>query len=565
MTQFEDRPDSLSLSGKPIIIDPDSSVIRLLLLQQEWDWVVLSKSAGAGLVSGQGRVDHFMNILKHHARDRVLRRARAGEPQDTTDLVKVVGQEAFQLSPREKEELLGRRDDEMEGGPPQAGGRGANRGSNGRGQAPRGGTRRASGTPATSIRHAIHGGDDDDTVPTRAATLNGADPSTLKGWLESEPSVVLTHMQSPVLANPLARQPLPYEATALAWARTLLALGRLRREQLPPAVRNWLAADGAARRGDPAAAADTKNRAQMVDALVAGVPLARQVAAAAHDAVPPAAQPKANTVGDEPATRWRLPRPTSSKAPRADVLPEHDAGSPVGWSLSKRARRPAPPVVPPATSQTVAPDDAEVPPPEFDGFAWGEGFENGQWDDVTPLLPDEPVHALPYGESETVRETPRVTPAPPPVAAAPRAVVIYTEGETLAARLGAIADGVTRADGTLTTIGPLHRVDGPAVEDVDDPRHDRYFVDGQERQLALPESLAASRAFATATLQAWRALRFSGPDAKTAAAAVLRAWPVDAERAQWLATMRGASAPIDRVFAAAYDTGFGLPASTEEP
>jgi hypothetical protein len=32
-----------------------------------------------------------------------------------------------------------------------------------------------------------------------------------------------------------------------------------------------------------------------------------------------------------------------------------------------------------------------------------------------------------------------------------------------------------------------------------------------------------------------------------------------------LATMRGASAPIDRVFAAAYDTGFGLPASTEEP
>jgi len=547
------EPPDAAFGDQPVIVDPNASAIRLLKLQREWDWLILAETAGSALISSEGRVAHFKAQLRHAAREKVLRRADAGLPQRNWDLMQLLGDSAFQLSAGEKAELLGgdgyraaARDGSLHGARPASLARGPSNGGN----------------DARDMRRTMteFKGAERETERVRVAELN--DSTTLAQWLRVAPSDVLGHMTSPLLADPTARQPLPYEASVVAWARTLLAIGRLHTTALPAAANTWLREDAAVRAGDTRVPAHAVERRTLVDLYTRAVPQAAAVA----DAIDGRAS------ASSPAHAH--PRPNAASAPPSHALPA-EPERPTSWRLDGRAV-PPPPAARPSSerrSPTNGPpghfDDA---PPHTDADAPSDE-ELGAWD--TPfddyLAPDAPRDsgapfapgtALPYHAPDA--PTPeRVEPAVPRVGAAPpvESVTLHTAGGPVFARLvrldGNMADVQTQVGAPITRIGPLSRDDGPAVEHDTDPRRDRYIDAGTERILGLPPVLSAERSLSATVFQAWLSTDYAGADAKAVAAEVLRHWPNAAIRDGWLRAMRESTSAVDRVFAAAYDTGFG--------
>jgi hypothetical protein len=536
------------VGDQPVILDPNASVIRLLKLQRTWDWLVLSDSAGRALVSGAGRREHFLNVLKHYARERILARADRGEAQDTGDLVKVFGQSAFQLSSIEKAELLG--SDDRPGNVPPFG-RGLRR------------PPYRDGPLTVPDPHPIErppveiASPRTETPPRGHPPERSPDADALEGWLRVHPDEVLAQMRASTRDAATAHHPIGYEALSVSWAQTLIRIGRLQADQLPATVQRWLTEDTRVRLEDDSLPnfESARQRAALIDSMIARVPLARS----ARDAAQPALEQT-----ETPA--WRLR--SGAKAPRQFNVPRDlplPPDGPVQWVLGPKGARPAePPTERPSrpfrTTSHGAPGlDDDIPPPtdEDAGWAWPEQFadDGPPIEDIAPdYLPDETN--LRY-EPIATPPAPRVTPAPAAFGAQCYSAREIVEGEVVGTD-GSMARLTRTGATTPERFGPLHRTDGPAIVATEAPERDRYFDDGVERVLRIPPALARVREFATHVYETWRSLGYPGADAGETASRLLHTEVPQSLATEWLGALRASTHPSDVVFLHAFNTGYGM-------
>lgn len=98
----------------------------------------------------------------------------------------------------------------------------------------------------------------------------------LSRWLAMPANQVLTFLQGQAcFADRWYRSDPSYEVVTISWARTALGEDTISREQLPPAIDQWLTTDEFARRASSPAPDAIRTRAWQTDLVMAATPRAR--------------------------------------------------------------------------------------------------------------------------------------------------------------------------------------------------------------------------------------------------------------------------------------------------
>ncbi|MBW7933010.1 MAG: hypothetical protein H3C62_05220 [Gemmatimonadaceae bacterium] len=508
---------------RPLILDPNGKIAHLLRQQRRLDWMADAQAwqhaAGGGSV-----MQLVQHIWKKACRDRILSRAEKGLEQNAEDMVLVLGDELMDLSGAERDELYGPRRD---GAP-----RYPARDRSDQRFVPREHTPREHAPREHAPREPDQRVSPSRTPPgerrSDAAAASGAEMPAeardLEAWLDASTHAVLQAMRTPLLRDPEARQPLAYEATAIAWATIQLAGEGLLLDDLPPAVQRWITSDLAARQQPDGATADQRARTLLVDRLYATVGMSH-----ARDA----ATSRENE-GDTVRRMWRHERgeTESSAAPAAGPLRDADD---------------LPPEPEPGFLSDAMPGLSE---PAVQTPSASEGAHESAAAQPT-ASPSRAAQRVTPGTRAT-----RVAPVPTTRAR----IWAQDEPEPYEGRLIASgADWVRILDdqsGKIERVRSLHRHGGPAIEDLEGTGLHRYFLNGVETPVNMPPGLRADAPFLAHWMPRWEAAG-RPEDAWHLCAETLReAYDPDARLALMTRLSQSADAG-DRVFTEAVQSGFG--------